>query len=199
MSDVLAAEWVDSEQYLGPKMKRITYQCAKCRHVWTKTFKAEPKRDPPCPNQYCVQLAEMDMLRREMENLKQMLLDQRGPAHIGDKVVVKAIDATADIVMQDYKLTDLKDNIREGEAMAPKLPPPMQKMADGYFGGKGLAEQTGANKMQVERLKQRAIHGAFRGLAVSAPSMAPPGVPQGASPLRVLRTETNTQAKVRPN
>lgn len=197
MSDVLAAEWVESEQYLGPKLKRITYQCVKCRHVWTKTTKAEPKKDPPCSNQYCVQIAEMDNLRREMENLKKMLLEGRGPAHIGDKIVVKAIDATADIVMQDYKMTDLKDNIREGESMAPKLPGPMQKAADGYFGGKAMGEMTGAQTAQIKRLEQRAIHGAFRSLSVSAAALAPPGVSSGASPLRVLRTETNSQAKVK--
>lgn len=48
----------------------------------------------------------------------------------------KAIDLTADIVMQDHKLTNLQDSSRVGESMAPKIEPRLQAQADGFFGAK---------------------------------------------------------------
>lgn len=47
----------------------------------------------------------------------------------------KCVDKTADIVMHDYGMTNLKDNVRPGETMAPKLDPVRQAAADGMFGG----------------------------------------------------------------
>ena len=34
-------------------------------------------------------------------------------------------------------MTDLKDNVRQGESVAPKLAPEQQRQADNYFGSKG--------------------------------------------------------------
>lgn len=48
----------------------------------------------------------------------------------------KAIDMTADIVMQDHKLTNLQDSSRVGESMAPKIEPRLQAQADSFFGAK---------------------------------------------------------------
>lgn len=48
---------------------------------------------------------------------------------------IKAIDTTADIVMQDFKMGDLKDSVRTGDIMAPKLPPAQQAKADNFFSG----------------------------------------------------------------
>lgn len=50
---------------------------------------------------------------------------------------IKAIDITAKTVMEDYKMGDLKDNVRTGDVMAPKLPPAQQAKADNFFGGAG--------------------------------------------------------------
>ena len=50
-------------------------------------------------------------------------LEQRtAPGIVGANAQVRAIDMTADIVMQDYKMTDLKSNVRDGEAMVKPLP-----------------------------------------------------------------------------
>lgn len=49
---------------------------------------------------------------------------------------IKAIDMTAEIVMQDYKISDLKSDVRPGESMAPKLDPGRQMVADNMFGNK---------------------------------------------------------------
>ena len=130
------SEWVDSDRFSGPKMKRITFECGKCGHRWVRTLKAEPKRDPPCPNRRCVETSQIADLKRENENLRQMLEEGRAPAMIGQNIRVKAVDETARIVMGDGHYTDLRDNIREGESMEPKLPQAQQALADAMFSNK---------------------------------------------------------------
>ena len=109
---------------------------------------------------------------------------------IGDKPMVKAVDMTADIVMEDYGLTNLQDNIRQGDMVAPKLPAPQQRMADGFFGGKAMQEQNGksAGARQAELIRARALSGRYRGMAIN-PGVASFGRPEGQSPLQVVRTE----------
>jgi hypothetical protein len=176
------------DEFMGARRYKVTYQCEKCNHIYHRTFKAVPAKDPPCPNKSCAEVSEIEQLKKQVENLTRMLESQTPPAHIGQKPVVKAVDTTAKIVMEDYSLTNLKDNIRTGETMAPKLPPAQQAAADGYFGGSAL-KAAGINKKQMDLLGRRAMSGAFRGMSV-APSQIMPAMPQGASPLRVVRTES---------
>ncbi len=136
-------------------------------------------------------------LQQENARLRIMLEEQKAPAHIGANNVVKAVDATADIVMQDYKLTDLKDNVRTGESVAPKLPPHQQVLADNMFGGgksdmqirdpsTGQTRSIQAGRMAA--LGRRAIAGAFRGMAV-APNAVIPERMRYQPPLRMVREE----------
>ena len=174
-TSTVEAEWVDSEHYLGPRMKRITFQCGKCNHQWVRTLKVEPKRDPPCPNRRCEETAEREELKREVENLRQILAEQRAPATVGANIRVKAIDETARIVMADGRYTDLRDNLREGDTMAPKLPPVLQRQADGFFNGAGLASVVGAGPggagrrmaNRLTRMGQSALAGKYASTAVS--------------------------------
>lgn len=173
---VLDSEFVDSEQYLGPRMKRITYECEKCGHVWVRTFKAMPKKDPGCPNRHCADKSRIADLEREMANLRAMLESGVAPAQIGGNIRVQAIDRTAEIVMQDNRLTDLKDNIRMGETMAPRLPPVMQRQADNLFAaarpagnvpiiGASQASSRVSSKF-LARVGAKAIAGGYRTNAV---------------------------------
>ncbi|MDE2096580.1 MAG: hypothetical protein KGL39_04980 [Patescibacteria group bacterium] len=168
------SEWVQ-EGFMEPKKKRITFECAKCGHVFTRTFKAEPKHDPKCPSKTCGDSDRIADMQRQIANLTAMLADGRGPAHIGDNVKVKAVDKTAEIVMADHKLTDLRDGVRPGETMAPKLPVPMQNAADNFFSGGAKALGTGdtMRSRQMKALGQRALAGAFRQGAI-APNMVLP-------------------------
>ena len=182
-TETVESEWVDSEQYLGPKMKRIVFQCTKCGHQWTRTLKAVPRRDPPCPNRRCEEVAETERLKRENENLRRMLEEQRAPATIGQNLRVKAVDETARIVMEDQKFTDLRDNIREGEAMAPKLPQAQQALADAMFSNKADAKvpviDSGGRRgvtIPAARLRavgMRAIGGAYARNAVKPTAIIP--------------------------
>ena len=70
----------------------------------------------------------------------------------------KAIDKTAEIVMDNYGMTDLRDNVRPGEAMAPKLAPHLQNGADNFFGGR----KGSAMPKNVGNIAKRAMQGSFR-------------------------------------
>jgi hypothetical protein len=69
----------------------------------------------------------------------------------------RCVDKTADIVMTDYGMTNLKDNVRVGENMAPKLAPHLQGAADNMFGGKSRNM-----KLDTAKLARRAMSGAMR-------------------------------------
>lgn len=87
----------------------------------------------------------------------------------------KCVDKTADIVMTDYKMTDLKDNVRVGESMAPKLGAGAQSVADQMMGKKstdGMMSVYDANTRRIVKIPQnrngaalakRAMSGAMRG------------------------------------
>jgi hypothetical protein len=185
-------EVLEPDGYLQPKRYKITYKCERCGHVYHRTFKVVPRKDPPCPNKSCADKAEIEDLKKRLDNLTRMLESGQAPAHIGQNVRVKAIDTTANIVMEDYKFTNLKDRVEPGEGVAPKLPPQQQAMADNYFGG-GSMKAAGLNKKQTDLLGRRAIAGAFRDMAVAPTSLRPPGSTPGESPLRVVRTEKFTK------
>ena len=172
--------WVE-EGFMQPTRKRITFQCPICSHTWTRTFKAEPSVDPACPNKYCADRRTLADLQKQVANLMAMIQSGQAPAQIGNTVKVQAIDTTAKIVMEDNKLTDLKDGIRAGETMAPKLPVPMQSAADNFFSGGAAALGTGqpmsrmAKRMQA--LGQRAIAGGMRDMSVAPNQVLPKARP----------------------
>ena len=193
MTAIGETEVLEPDGYLQPKRYRVTYECEKCGHVYHRIYKVVPRKDPPCPNRSCSDKSEIEDLKKRLDNLTAMLESGQAPAHIGQNVRVKAIDHTANIVMEDYGMTNLKDRVEPGEGVAPKLPPEQQKLADGYFGGSALKEH-GINKKQMDLLGRRAIAGAFRNSAVAPTDIRPPGMRQGESPLRVVRTEKFTKS-----
>lgn len=181
---------VEPDGFMQPKRYRVSYSCPRCGYAWKRTYKSIPADDPSCPSVRCAVDAATSALALQVANLTRMLEEQRGPATIGDKIVVKAIDETARIVMEDQHLTDLKDNIRTGESMAPKLPPAAQAAADGFF-KKGAAQGArvlGTNKTlsgrqmnHMKALGARAIHGAFRNTAVAPNLVVPKARPVGVT------------------
>jgi hypothetical protein len=177
-----------SEGYLQPSRVRVHYRCDVCGHEWSKVFRAVPKKDPACPMPACVAVSTAEAELRAAERMEQILESRIPPGHIGESKVVKAVDETARIVMEDYGMTDLKDNIREGEGAAPKLPPAQQAAADGFFSTKKFAENAGVEHKRAELLKRRAIAGAFRGMSVN-PNVSSFGRKAGEAPLSVARIE----------
>ncbi len=130
---------------------QVTLRCQACQHKYKRVMEADDEDslddipDPPCP--VCSKAAR-----------KPRGLDvSKGKAPgIGGNLAVKATDYTMNMVAQDYGMTDLRTDAREGEAMAPKLPPRQQAMADNMFakrGGRGVnpASIMGLDPRQVMR------------------------------------------------
>ena len=204
-SEYLMSEVKPPEEF-EPRKYRVSYRCRECGHTWkSRWLKATPKDDPPCPNPSCAELRAGRQAMVENQRLRAMLESQRGPAQIGDKPIVKAVDFTAETTMQSYGMTDLKDNIREGESMAPKLPGQAQAQADNYFAGEkaqgpsrmmdlgtGRMRTVQADKLNL--IAKRAMQGAYRHRAVSPVEVIPKNM-QNQSPLSLVRTEKNPHFK----
>ena len=123
--------------------------------------------DPPCPKCAKARVNDTKVQRVDSEEQAQPALPHMGldlekqtaPGIVGANAQVRAVDMTAEIVMQDYGMTDLKSNIRPGEAMAKPLPAPAQRAADNFFNPGGTNNK---QRIAMKRLGQRAIQGAFR-------------------------------------
>lgn len=70
--------------------------------------------------------------------------------------MIKALDITAKMTMDTYKMSDLNlnSNMKPGDSCAPKLPPRQQVAADNFFNGGGLPN--------AGRIGSNAIAGAYR-------------------------------------
>jgi hypothetical protein len=145
--------------------------------------------NPPCPlcNKY-VKLRDEEVMATApipIAPIEQWLSQQEAPGIVGRSNTVKAIDMAAEISMKDYWLTDLKDNVRQGETMAPNLPPAQQKMADNFFSPQSNPAFASKRQKQIKLLGQRAIAGAFRTTALDVKSV----LPDNRVALRPVRTE----------
>lgn len=176
---------MEPDGYLQPRRYRESFCCDRCGHEWSRITTKPGGKEPPCPLKACKEAALEEEINLRAENMARILLEQRAPGVIGNNVQNKAIDTTAEIVMQDHHLTDLRDNIRPGESMAPKLPGPQQAAADNFFSAGAAAGSRQAKMMS--RLGQRAIAGAFRSTALN-PATIVGGTP-GETPLRVVGQE----------
>jgi hypothetical protein len=110
----------------------VHLHCTDCGHTYKRKLKSLDSPDPPCPK--C----------RKKEFSAGFDVAGKAP-HYGGSIGVKAIDETAKIVMEDYKLTDLKDNVRVGDSMVPRLDPARQSMADGMFAKNRKGSMMGLN------------------------------------------------------
>ena len=193
----LGSETVAAEGYLQPKSYRIFCLCHRCDNEYSWVAKSPGGKDRPCPRRACKAEAMEEDIMERAERLATMLAEQRAPAVVGANNQVRAIDTTAEIVMQDYNMTDLKTNVREGEGVAPKLPAAQQRLADGFFGGKAIRETQGKRVGdQMQRIAARAIKGAYGASPIN------PGAIAGGKPgVKILRRVSGpiapTQAPVR--
>ena len=160
---------------------RLKCHCQVCGNVWT-VYRDDPSKKPnKCPNKAC----------KAVQTQPTFDLDSgRAPGIIGAKTIVKAVDLAAKIAMEDYHLTDLKDNIREGESMVPRIAPKLQQAADTMFGG-GPAAKTASNRQQqafMSKMMRRAVGGAYAASAADVKSI----LPDNRVAMRRYRTEALT-------
>jgi predicted nucleic acid-binding Zn-ribbon protein len=192
----VGADAVQPESYLEARQYRVTYECERCGHTWKRTYSTIPKKDPPCPKVECIVARSLEDKQREVDNLRQMLESQTAPAQVGANVQVRAVDETAKVVMEDYGMTNLKDNVRQGESVAPTLAPEQQRQADNYFGSKGSVpvitapgeKRATMRAAHMHALGRRAMAGAFANMAVPPTAIVPDAV-AGQPALTRVRTE----------
>lgn len=127
---------------------KVTCRCNDCGTVFSRVLKSESAPNPKCPNRSC---------RKEQRERGLDLTKAQAPAAVGS-VTARAVDTTAEIVMQDHGLSDLRDNVRQGETSTPKLAPNLQHQVDNFFNPSGLRKATGINGAA---LAQQAMAGAF--------------------------------------
>jgi hypothetical protein len=130
-----------SDGYMEPDRYRVKCRCLRCGHEYSRVYKVVPTTDPPCPKKTCKEAIARESAAKMAENVEAMIESGEAPGHIGDKVIVKAIDETAKIVMEDLKMTDLKDRIKPGETMVPPLTLRQQKMSQNFWGGARLQDR----------------------------------------------------------
>jgi len=145
-------------------------RCRTCGHKWKKRVREGTPLDPKCPNLACGE-----------ENQARGYDPAGKPIAIGGSMRAKVIDDVAEMVMEDYKLTNLQDTQREGDIAAPKLPPHQQVQVDSFFGARNASAQPAGvvNPQTGQRIRLRtplpqlaaaALGGSF------APGVAPGAV-----------------------
>lgn len=155
----------------------VTCRCRYCGTVHTGIIKRKKDPNPPCPNVECSAASYQPPSGRlySMETMGSAAVpfefdpaSGKAPSQGGTISLNKAIDATAEITMQMHGLTDLKDNIRMGDTMAPKLPPNQQQRADSFFAPTQMKQRSN-NRMDPGLLARRAMAGAFSPQATGSP------------------------------
>lgn len=163
---------------------QLVLRCKACRYKYKRVVEVagaeyvDQLPNPPCPKCAKKRVTRTDAYETATpaiahNGLEDVLEYQSAPG-INGAQIVKAIDQTAEIVMQDYHLSNLKDNVREGEIMAPRLPPQQQKAADQFF--RTPVKTPSQNKRaqaQMHRIMSRAINGAYRDTALNVKSVLP--------------------------
>lgn len=117
---------------------RYTLRCTECGRHWKQVVPRGCEPSLKCPNLSCGH----EQVQRGF--------DPTGPApgYIGSNVT-RLVDRVAEDVMHDYGMTNLKDNLREGDTMAPPLAPKLQQQADTFFGPKPSGGTADAMRAQV--------------------------------------------------
>jgi hypothetical protein len=135
----------------------VTIRCLDCGKRYKRTMEAETQEalaalpDPECPS--CSK-------PRRKSTVGEFKFNGKAPA-VGGSLTVRAVDATAKIVMEDHGMTDLRSDVREGESMAPKLPPKQQALADGFFAGHKRPGAAGMMGLSPQQVMKAAVGGRF--------------------------------------
>jgi hypothetical protein len=135
----------------------IKNRCQSCHHTYrfkaiSEFSDASDVEDKPCPK--CT----------KMQKTRGMDVSAGKAPSVGGSNIVKAMDQTADIVMETYGMTDLSSDGRPGAVMAPKLPPNQQERVDNFFAPKKSGILGARAKAMVEAATAGKGLGAFQQL-----------------------------------
>ena len=90
---------------------------------------------------------------------------------VGGSAITKAVDATAQIVMEDHHMTNLQDNLRPGDTMAPKLHPVLQQQADNMFSGAARGHRRSRMPFNQAAMMARINSGSLSSAATRSPDI----------------------------
>lgn len=138
------------------------YACEKCDHTFYRITDHDPRkkkgRPPACPEcKKAKPVAKSHIKVRgdvkpqsqiQKDAAIQEIIDTKKFPSAGKSAFTKAMDETANIVMEDYKMTNLNDRLREGDNMVPKLRPDLEeKVGTGWNNNQknNVAGLAGAN------------------------------------------------------
>ena len=138
------------------RYRKTSYRCSECKFSFDKVrkFSVEkyphgtdlplPATDPECPQ--CNKVKRVSLKSSVTDDTHKHINPDNGNVfaggtpenpkktpRVGGSNFTKAMDATAEIVMKDYGLTDLQDNLRAGDSMAPKLRQDLEQQVDQVF------------------------------------------------------------------
>lgn len=161
----LGRRTVKGTGYMEKERYRVRCRCLRCGHVYSRIIKKINDPDPPCPKKACRQAIAAELAQRQADNVEAMIETGETPGHIGANIKVKAIDETAKIVMEDYNMTDLKDNVRRGDSMAPQLTPRQRAMNQNFWGGGRMSDKkrTPTYQMGVQANQKAMVENAMQG------------------------------------
>jgi glutaredoxin len=150
-------------------MFKSSYKCSDCKYQFEKITKNFPKKDPSCPK--CKQVKKVNFkssVSDKTHNLDddsrvQEMIAARKPPSSGKSNFTKAMDYTSEMVMQDYQMTNLQDNLREGDSMAGKLSHEMERKVDAVFAPQKPIMGQGTASSLNKNLMRQINSGAFKG------------------------------------
>lgn len=154
------------------RYRKTSYRCSECKTCFDKIRKFSvdkyphgtdlpmPTKDPECPE--CKKVKRVSFKNSVTDDTHKHINPANPEAsfvggtpdnpqksfNMGKSNFTKSMDATAEIVMKDYNLTNLQDNLRAGDSMAPKLTPELERKVDEVFKPqKPIMGQTGATNL----------------------------------------------------
>ena len=167
--EYIGRECLNPNETFEPWKYRIDYRCNMCGEEYSVHARSTPRKDPPCPNEACVAEAKAWDDAKARKNMSGILESGRFPG-IGGNRAVQVIDDVAENIMATSGLTDLQDNVREGDVVAPKLPPKMQQAADNLWTPQhqpSMGSGPAPSAAQVAAMQSSALGGAFGSMAVN--------------------------------
>lgn len=147
---------------------RMTFKCGQCGNVFRRVSSNPDLKKSPCPECRKAEritrfvrsndgpVSQEDLLERDWDQQPYVRPPKSAEASTH---TIRAIDETAKIVMEDHHMGDLKDSVRVGESMAPRLAPHLQQRADAMFSG-GNVKRMIPNAAKIART---AMAGGYRG------------------------------------
>ena len=115
----------------SPRFRHF-FRCKTCGnrfHVDRLTADSTKVKTPHCPRKTCGGKAK----ESHVPDIGFDPAEGRAPATTS--IQAKAYDLAHQWQMDEQKVTNIRDGVRQGESSAPSLEPRLQQMADGFWGG----------------------------------------------------------------